>query len=65
MSYRVFIRNWWRVEPGSKRLVPNSGAKGRTVQYVETEAEAKQMCREHNTTHEPGRLSCKMEYSQS
>lgn len=66
--YRVFVRNWWRkAEPGDgswpNGLVPNSGARGRTIARVATEEEARAKCKAWNDTHKPGRLSKKAEYS--
>lgn len=42
MSYRVFVRNWWReAQKGESGwpngLVPNSGDRGRTIGRAETE----------------------------
>ena len=68
MSYRVFVRNWWR-EAGKGEagwpngLVPNSGDRGRTLGHAETEEEARAMCKAYNSTHKPGRLSKKAEYT--
>lgn len=65
--FRVFVRNWWRWETspfsGTRKLVPNSGDRGRTIARVSTEAEAQRLCREYNSTHKPGKLSKKAEYT--
>ena len=70
-SYRVFVRNWWRYNPspawsnpGSPYhgLEPDPGARKTTIAKGCTEEEARQVCREYNTSHAPGRLSRKAEY---
>lgn len=69
MAYRVFVRNWWRWEhsasPGSPRIkVPNPGARKYTLKNgVETEDEARCICKVYNDTHKPGPLSRKAEYT--
>lgn len=65
---RVFVRRWWRDategEPGwPNGLVPNSGDRGRRIARVETEAEAREICRAWNASHKPGRYSRKAEYT--
>lgn len=65
--FRVYVRNWWReATPEDGRwpndLVPNSGDKGRRIGSASTEEEAQRLCREYNSTHQPGRLSKKAEY---
>ena len=63
--YTVFVRNWWRYEPG-KGLVPNPRARKHTIQKgVKTEEEAQAICKRYNSTHNPGRLSRKAEYTES
>lgn len=59
-SYRVFVRNWWRVENG--RLVPDSGDRKTTLARHMTRDEAYAMCQEYARTHKPGRLSRKAEF---
>lgn len=63
--YKVFIRNWWRVERGQfeTRLVPDPGARKTTLGYASTETEAREMCRDYNDSHKPGKLSRKAEYT--
>lgn len=46
MSYRVFVRNWWKIENGVQ--VPHVNAPATTVQYVSSEEEARRICREGN-----------------
>ena len=66
-TYRVFVRNWWRVAgkgesgwPGG--LVPDPGARKTTLATHCTEEEARAICAEYAATHKPGRLSRKAEY---
>lgn len=64
-SCTVFVRNWWRWERdrhGMRRLVPDPGARKRTLARGLTEAEAVRMCHQYNETHKPGPLSRKAEF---
>ena len=58
--YRVFTRNWWRIENGQK--IPASNARKCTLCHTNSEAMARAACKEYNDTHEPGPLSRKAEY---
>ena len=60
--YRVFVRNWWRDNPNYPNGLEPSPGRKYTLDYVYTEKEARNMCREYNNTHNPGRLSRKAEY---
>jgi hypothetical protein len=60
MAYKVFHRTWWRREGG--RLVPHAGRKTIIQAHVETEEEARAICRQWNAAHDPGPLSRKAEY---
>ena len=62
--YKVFIRNWWRMENGKR--VPNPCAR-KTVYFsnINTEEEAREICQEYNATHNPGKLSRKAEYTRT
>ena len=67
VSYRVFVRNWWRWERSTfgdraRRLVPDPGARKTTLARGMTEVEARAMCSEYLKTHKPGPLSRKAEY---
>ena len=59
-SYRVFVRNWWRMERSQR--VPDPGARKTTIARHCTESEARAICEQYATTHKPGRLSRKAEY---
>lgn len=62
--YHVFVRTWWKEVTdryGTKKLVPHMGRKY-TLAHVGTEQEARQICKEYNDTHNPGKLSRKAEY---
>jgi hypothetical protein len=60
--YKIFKRNWWRIENGKK--VPNSGARGVTVKYVQTQREAIDYCTTNNANRPASweRLSKKYEW---
>ena len=61
-SFRVFVRNWWRHNPlWPDGLEPGPGPRT-TLARGCTETEARQICREYNASHPPGRLSRKAEY---
>lgn len=73
-SYTVFVRNWWRWEYGNaslvndkgqitRRLVPDPSARKTTLAKGCTEDEARAICQEYNSTHKPGPLSRKAEYT--
>lgn len=59
--YHVFVRNWWKVG-STGGLVPNPGARKTTLARVSTESEARAICQQYNSTHNPGKLSRKAEY---
>ena len=60
--YKVFVRNWWRLDKNGNR-VPDSGARKYTLDYVNSEEEARKYCKEYNDAHKPGILSRKAEYT--
>ena len=61
--YRTFIRTWWKVNrEWPNGLEPHAGRKSWCTTWS-NEAQARQECQEYNATHEPGRLSRKMEYT--
>ena len=65
MAYRVFHRTWWARNPEwPDGREPCPGKKhffGRTDIYI-SEAEARQVCKAWNASHDPGFLSDKAEY---
>jgi hypothetical protein len=65
--YRVFVRNWWKHNPSwPDGREPDPTARKHTLQSdVETEEEARAICREYNATHDPGPLSRKAEYEET
>lgn len=66
MSYRVFHRTWWKRSPGwPNGLEPCPGKKHTIEDSVETEEEARKICKEWNQTHKPGELSDKAEYEEN
>jgi len=60
--YKVFIRNWWQYDRNGN-IVPDSSARKYTLDYVSSEEQARKLCAEYNTTHKPGKLSRKAEYT--
>lgn len=65
MSYRVFVRNWWKNNPAwPNGLEPHAGRKTTIRRRVETEEEARRVCQEYNASHKPGRFSRKAEYEE-
>lgn len=62
--YKVFHRTWWRDNPDwPDGLEPHIGRKT-TLGYASSEEDARALCQEYNSTHEPGRLSRKAEYEE-
>lgn len=60
--YRMFTRNWWKMEDGER--VPDPSAR-RTVQgYATDEQDAIKFCQDWNALHEPGKLSNKCEFEE-
>ncbi len=61
--FTVFHRTWWRDNPNYPNgLEPSIGVSYVIKHRVETEDEARAICKEWNNSHEPGRLSRKAEY---
>lgn len=66
MSYRVFTRTWWRENPAwPDGLEPCAGRKTTLRKSVATEEEARAICQQWCSTHKPGRLSRKAEYTEN
>jgi len=64
--YRVFTRTWWKDNPSwPNGLEPGAGRPHTLQKHIKTEEEAREICREYNATHEPGRLSRKAEYEET
>lgn len=62
--FRTFIRTWWKENPSwPNGLEPCAGPSKYDAEF-ETEEEARAACKAYNDTHEPGRLSKKMEYEE-
>ena len=60
--FRTFIRTWWKENPEwPNGLEPHPGRKSYCATHFKEE-EARAACEHYNSTHEPGRLSRKMEY---
>jgi hypothetical protein len=62
MAYNVFHRTWWKENPSwPNGLEPGAGKK-MAIGEADTEDEAREMCREWNKAHKPGRYSDKAEF---
>ena len=65
MAYEVFTRTWWADNPTwPNGLEPQMGRKHHLA-TVGTEEEAREICREYNSTHDPGRYSRKAEFEEA
>ena len=63
--YKTFTRTWWANNPSwPDGLEPSPGRRYTHHTDVETEEEARAICEQWNSTHNPGRLSRKMEYEE-
>ena len=63
--YNVFHRTWWVEKSGwPGGLEPGAGKKTYLARHV-TYADAREIQRQYNDTHEPGRLSRKAEFEQA
>ena len=61
--YRTFTRTWWKNNPKwPNGLEPHAGRKTYHETFA-TEDEARAFCCDYNDTHDAGRLSRKMEYT--
>ena len=63
--YRCFTRTWWTENPKwPDGLEPRCGQRYTIARNINTEEEARRICRNYNDTHDPGRLSKKAEYEE-
>ena len=62
-SYRVFTRTWWRRNPSWPGGREPGAGRQTTIARQCTEAEALAICERYNTTHKPGFLSRKAEFT--
>jgi hypothetical protein len=62
--YKVFHRTWWKESKGwPNELEPQAGI-CHHIATVYDENLAREICRDWNKNHEPGRLSDKAEYDE-
>tara|TARA_R110000796_G_scaffold244176_1_gene367139 strand:+ start:364 stop:594 length:231 start_codon:yes stop_codon:yes gene_type:complete len=70
-NFKVFTRNWWKVnkeknENGdllwSKGLEPDGNGRKYTIAWTETEEEARKICKEKNEGFEKNKLGKMAEY---
>ena len=59
--YNVFIRNWYTLDPATRRLLCQPG-KRKYLERGVTYAKAREVCDEYARTHKPGKLSRKAEF---
>lgn len=63
MPYNVFHRKWWKDNPSYPNgLEPDGTDRKKHIAYASNENEAREICRDWNNNHEPGRYSDKAEY---
>jgi len=65
-TYKVFVRNWYKYQhtgKGKREIVPNPTARKTVIATVYNEAEARERCQRYNSSHDPGPLSRKAEYT--
>ena len=63
--FKVFTRTWWKFNPAWPHgLEPHIGRK-HVIAKVNSEEEARAICKEYNATHDPGRFSRKAEYAEA
>lgn len=63
--YHVFTRTWWKRNPSYPNgREPGAGRKTTLARNVQTEEEARAICKRYNDTHAPGPLSRKAEYQE-
>ncbi len=63
--YHVFTRTWWIRNPAwPNGREPGAGRKTTLQRNVQTETEARAICKRYNDSHNPGPLSGKAEYQE-
>ena len=69
-TYTVFVRNWYKWQHQtcalgrrSRILVPNYRARKTYLAHGVSYVEARRLCEQYNSTHNPGSLSRKAEFS--
>jgi len=66
MSFTVFTRTWWTRDPALPAgRICRPGRKYTLADRVATEAEALEICRRYNDSHDPGPLSRRAEYDEN
>lgn len=64
-EYKCFTRTWWIENPKYPNGLEPCAGERHYVRGTFTEEEAIEKCQEYNDTHEPGRLSLKMEFEEA
>ena len=62
MSYHIFKRKWWRDNSSWPNGLEPWAGKKTTLDYADTETEARTFCRDWNNKNTPGKYSLKAEY---
>ena len=62
MKYRVFTRTWWRNNPDYLDTLEPCPGRKTIIGKVNTEEEARLLCKNYNDNNDPGRLSRMAEY---
>jgi len=67
MSYKVFIRNWWKWKYNSNGekcgKEPEPNGRRTHLAYADSEQEAREIAQKYNSEHNPGPLSRKAEFT--
>ena len=60
--YKVIKRNWWIDNPDYPNGLEPGPGPSTYIRTFESEAEAREFCKNWNATHDPGKHSLKAEY---
>jgi hypothetical protein len=63
--YKVYHRTFWRENPSWPEGREPGVGKSYFIDEVDTEEEARELCKTWNRTHKPGNLSDKAEYEEA
>ena len=62
--FQIYVSNWWKENPDWPNGLEPDGTDKRKLMKGSTEAQAQAVCADYNSTHAPGRLSRKAEYTE-
>ena len=63
--YNVFVRTWWTRNPNWPGGREPGAGKKRYIRKRVTYADARAICQQYNSTHDPGFLSKKAEFEEA